>query len=30
VRDLARAAGFADPEVLPIDNELFRFYRLRA
>jgi 2-polyprenyl-3-methyl-5-hydroxy-6-metoxy-1,4-benzoquinol methylase len=30
VRDLAREAGFEEPEVLPIENDLFRFYRLRA
>jgi hypothetical protein len=30
VRELAVAAGFADAEVLPVENELFRFYRLRA
>ena len=28
VRSLARDAGFARCEVLPIENELFRFYRL--
>jgi SAM-dependent methyltransferase len=26
--DYARRAGYADLEVLPIDNEMFRFYRL--
>jgi 2-polyprenyl-3-methyl-5-hydroxy-6-metoxy-1,4-benzoquinol methylase len=30
VRRYASEAGFAQVEVLPIDNELFRFYRLRA
>jgi hypothetical protein len=25
----ARAAGFREVETLPIDNDLFRFYRLR-
>lgn len=29
VRRYAREAGFADPEVLPIGNDFFRFYRLR-
>jgi hypothetical protein len=29
LRDYARQAGFADIEVLPIDNDLWRFYRLR-
>jgi SAM-dependent methyltransferase len=29
VRELAERAGFAAAEVLPIDNLLFRFYRLR-
>ena len=28
LREYARQAGFADIEVLPIDNELWRFYRL--
>jgi SAM-dependent methyltransferase len=28
LRDYARRAGFADVEVLPIDNDLWRFYRL--
>jgi 2-polyprenyl-3-methyl-5-hydroxy-6-metoxy-1,4-benzoquinol methylase len=28
LRDYARQAGFADVEVLPIDNDLWRFYRL--
>lgn len=26
--DYARQAGFADVEVLPIDTDLWRFYRL--
>jgi SAM-dependent methyltransferase len=30
VRELAIEAGFADAEVLDIENDLFRFYRLRA
>jgi hypothetical protein len=30
VLDYASAAGFADVEVLPIEHELFRFYRLSA
>jgi hypothetical protein len=29
VRDLADRAGFSSVEVLPIDNDFFRFYRLR-
>ena len=29
VRRYAREAGFADVEVLPIEHEVFRFYRLR-
>jgi hypothetical protein len=29
VRDLADRAGFASVEVLPIENDFFRFYRLR-
>ncbi|GAA4731847.1 class I SAM-dependent methyltransferase [Modestobacter marinus] len=28
LRTYARAAGFADVEVLPLDNDFFRFYRL--
>ena len=28
VRDLAREAGFADVDVLPIEHDFFRFYRL--
>jgi 2-polyprenyl-3-methyl-5-hydroxy-6-metoxy-1,4-benzoquinol methylase len=28
MRQYARAAGFADAEVLPIEHDLFRFYRL--
>ncbi|HSK95236.1 MAG TPA: methyltransferase domain-containing protein, partial [Euzebyales bacterium] len=28
LRDYARQAGFSDLEILPIDNELWRFYRL--
>jgi SAM-dependent methyltransferase len=28
LRDYAREAGFADIETLPIDNDLWRFYRL--
>jgi SAM-dependent methyltransferase len=28
LRGYARAAGFADAEVLPIEHEMFRFYRL--
>jgi 2-polyprenyl-3-methyl-5-hydroxy-6-metoxy-1,4-benzoquinol methylase len=30
VRAFAREAGFADVEMLPVENDLFRFYRLRA
>jgi SAM-dependent methyltransferase len=30
VRDLAMTAGFADVEVLPIENDFFRLYRLHA
>lgn len=30
VRELAHAAGFGRVDVLPIDNDLFRFYRLTA
>ena len=30
VRALAEEAGFAAVEVLPVENDLFRFYRLRA
>jgi SAM-dependent methyltransferase len=30
VRSYAREAGFADVEVLPIDNDFWRFYRLTA
>jgi hypothetical protein len=30
MRAYAAAAGFAEVEVLPIDHDLFRFYRLRA
>ncbi|HWT23676.1 MAG TPA: class I SAM-dependent methyltransferase [Solirubrobacteraceae bacterium] len=30
LRELAAAAGFAGVEVLPVDNDLFRFYRLRG
>ena len=30
VRELAVAVGFGEPEVLPVENDLFRFYRLRA
>jgi hypothetical protein len=29
LRDYAAEAGFADVEVLPIENDFFRFYRLR-
>jgi SAM-dependent methyltransferase len=29
VRDLAQRAGFGSVEVLPIENDFFRFYRLR-
>jgi hypothetical protein len=29
VRDLAGRAGFGSVEVLPIENDFFRFYRLR-
>jgi 2-polyprenyl-3-methyl-5-hydroxy-6-metoxy-1,4-benzoquinol methylase len=29
VRDLAAQAGFASVEVLPIENDFFRFYRMR-
>jgi hypothetical protein len=28
VRDYAAAAGFAGFEVLPIENDFYRFYRL--
>jgi hypothetical protein len=28
MRALAREAGFADVEILPIENDFFRFYRL--
>jgi hypothetical protein len=28
LRTYAREAGFADVEVLPIEHEMFRFYRL--
>ena len=30
VRALARAAGFAEVEVLPVDAGFFRLYRLRG
>jgi hypothetical protein len=30
VRSYALEAGFADVEVLPIDNDFWRFYRLTA
>ena len=30
LRRYARAAGFRDAEVLPIEHDLFRFYRLRS
>jgi hypothetical protein len=30
VHELATAAGFAGLDVLPVENDLFRFYRLRA
>jgi SAM-dependent methyltransferase len=30
VRDYARAAGFADVDVLPVENDFFRLYRLHA
>jgi SAM-dependent methyltransferase len=30
VRDYAQKAGFTDAEVLAVDNDLFRFYRLRG
>ena len=30
VRRLAAEAGYVDVEVLPIENDFFRFYRLRA
>ena len=30
LRGYAADAGFADVEILPIQNEFFRFYRLRA
>ncbi|MDQ3621750.1 MAG: hypothetical protein M3463_04575 [Verrucomicrobiota bacterium] len=29
VRKLASEAGFASCEILPTENQLFRFYRLR-
>jgi hypothetical protein len=29
LRLYARAAGFQDVEILPVENPLFRFYRLR-
>jgi hypothetical protein len=28
-RAYANEAGFADVEILPIENDFFRFYRLR-
>jgi len=30
LRDYAKQAGFRDVEVLPIENDLWRFYRLRT
>jgi hypothetical protein len=30
LRRYAREAGFGSVEVLPIENDFFRFYRLRA
>jgi 2-polyprenyl-3-methyl-5-hydroxy-6-metoxy-1,4-benzoquinol methylase len=30
VRDMAAAAGYAQTQILPIENDLFRFYRLRT
>jgi hypothetical protein len=29
LRRYARAAGFADVQVLPVQDDFFRFYRLR-
>ncbi|HKF92426.1 MAG TPA: hypothetical protein VKC52_13225 [Acidimicrobiia bacterium] len=29
VRELASRAGFESVEVLPVENDFFRFYRLR-
>jgi hypothetical protein len=29
VRDLAGRAGFRSVDVLPVENDFFRFYRLR-
>jgi hypothetical protein len=29
MRAYANEAGFADVEILPIENDFFRFYRLR-
>jgi hypothetical protein len=29
LRRYAREAGYADIEILPIDDDFFRFYRLR-
>lgn len=28
LREYARAAGFADVEILPVENDFWRFYRL--
>ena len=28
LRGYAREAGFADAEVLPVEHDMFRFYRL--
>jgi hypothetical protein len=28
MRELAKEAGFATVEVLPVENDFFRFYRL--
>jgi hypothetical protein len=28
MRELAKEAGFASVEVLPVENDFFRFYRL--
>ena len=30
LRGYAREAGFAEVEILPIENDFFRFYRLRG
>ena len=30
LREYAREAGFTDVEILPIEHDFFRFYRLRG